>query len=190
MANRLAIMAAMLSLFLTPLARADEITYTYTGPAPADLSGSFTTSTPLTPNFSAFDLNAAFINVVSWSFTDGVQTWTPANSSFDGGAFVNPDGSFSTWNFSLHGTDGSVAFSITNLSAFYYEDRTPVGDTFNNNTEFHVKGSWTMGDNDADDSGPVSTPEPGSLFLLGAGLATLGAAIFLSGGSRFDYIRV
>jgi PEP-CTERM motif len=188
MTKRLAIMTAMLFLILPPLAKADEITYIYTGPAPADLSGSFTTSTPLTPNMQEiFNLNAAFINVVSWSFTDGVQTWTPSNSSFDGGAFVNPDGTFLDWNFRIvSGTSG--AFSITNLTPFYYQDHTPVGDTFNPNTATPVKGSWTMGDQDGDDT--VSTPEPSSLLLLGVGLAALGAAIFLSGGSRFDYIRV
>jgi hypothetical protein len=171
MANRLAIMVAML-FFLSATAKADEITYTYTGPAPADLSGSFTTSVPLVPN-EGFNqgLNSAFTNVVSWNFTDGVQTWTPANSSFDGGAFVNPDGSFLVWNFLIKGTDGSEAFSITNLSAFYYQDRTPVGDTFNPDTASPVKGSWTMGDHDGDD--PVSTPEPGTLALLGVGLVGL-----------------
>jgi len=130
MARRVALLAF---LFLIPaLAKADDITtYTYVGPAPANLSGSFTTATPLVPGSvfgGAFYINAAFTNVLSWKFTDGVDTWTPANSTFEGGAFVNPDGTLLDWSFQI-GSGNQEIFSQTALGAFYYQDHTPVGDT-------------------------------------------------------------
>src|ERR1700731_3988363 len=106
---------AFLSL-IPVLAKADDITYTYTGPAPADLSGSFTVATPLVAGPRVgFAGNAVFTSVPfdsglnhwsifvtsTFSFTDGVDVWTPANSTLDGNVFVNPDGSFAVWAFNI-----------------------------------------------------------------------------------------
>jgi hypothetical protein len=75
MAKRLAVIAIMAAmLFIPVLAKADDITtYTYGGPAPANLSGSFTTATPLVAGRvfgSPSYLNAAFTDVLSWKFTE------------------------------------------------------------------------------------------------------------------------
>jgi hypothetical protein len=178
MAKRFILIAAM--LFLPALAKADEITtYTYNnGPAPANLSGSFTTSVPLTPGTVGGPelINTGFTNVLSWNFTDGVDTWTPANSTFDGGAFVNPDGTFLDWNFTLVTAGGPAAFSQTAFGAFYNQDVTPLGDSFLANFNLFNKpmGSFTVTDVDT-----VATPEPGALILLAAGLGALVLAFSL-----------
>lgn len=154
-------------LLLAGTARADEI-YSYTGPAPADLSGSFTTPTLLTPDGTYGFINAIFSNVLTFNFTDGKDVWTPANSTFSGGVFVNPDGTFLMWGFSLISNDGLLyAFSHTTQGSFYYQDDTPVGDSWvaNQASWEKPKGSWTMVDP------PSSVPEPGTLGLVAIGLA-------------------
>jgi PEP-CTERM motif len=159
----------LLLLLCTTAARADEI-YSYTGPAPADLSGSFTTPGLLVPDGTTGLSNALFTNVLSWDFTDGVDTWTPANSSFGGTAFINPDRSFAVWAFSLYDAATGVhyAYSLTLYGAFYYQDDTPMGDSWVANQDLWAKpmDAWTMTDQ-------VATPEPGTLALLGIGLGAL-----------------
>src|ERR1700694_2259749 len=93
------ILGALWGLMLAATASADEI-YSYTGPAPADLSGSFTTASLLTPQYTGY-INADFRDVLTWSFTDGVDVWNPSNSLFGGGAAVNADGTFAAWSFRL-----------------------------------------------------------------------------------------
>lgn len=161
-------LAALVFIMLSIPARADEI-YTYHGPSPADLSGSFTTAAPipLGCNPCGFDLNATFTGILTFSFTDGLDTWTPANSALLGEVNLNLDGTFSVWNFHLTNFSDPAAFaySITNLSAFYYEDYSPIGNswTANQSSWEKPKGSWTIAD-------PVATPEPATWLLLLTGL--------------------
>jgi hypothetical protein len=158
-------------------AKADEV-YTYTGPAPADLSGSFTTPMLLSASNQTYGtvgtLNALFTPVTSWSFTDGPQTWTPTNSSFAGGAYINPDGTFAVWSFDIQQNGLTVAYSQTSYTNFYNQDDTPVGDSWvaNQNLWDKPKGSWTMADP------PSSLPEPGTLALVGLGLALISLISF------------
>jgi hypothetical protein len=161
------LIAALLAL-LAGTASADEI-YTYTGPAPADLSGSFTTPEILAPDGTQGFSNALLTNVLAWSFTDGVDTWTPANSTFGGTAWINADGSFAVWAFDIFQGQNRVAYSQTLYSAFYYQDMSPLGDSWvaNQASWDKPKGSWTMTD-------PISkVAEPGTFALLGAGLALI-----------------
>lgn len=106
--------------------------------------------------------SGVFSNIASFSFTDGPDTWTPANSTFGGTFLVNPDGSFLSWGFQIDVDGTRVAYSQTQYSAFYHQDHTPVGDSWvaNQFSFDKPKGSWT-----------VSTPEPSSLLLMGFGLA-------------------
>lgn len=168
---KLTLILAALTLLSFP-ARADEI-YTYIGPSPADLSGSFTTAQPLSLgcNPCGFDLNATITGLLNFSFTDGLDTWTPANSALLGEVNLNPDGTFSVWNFHLTNFSDPAAFaySVTNLSAFYYEDYSPLGNswTANQSSWDKPKGSWTMVDP------PSSVPEPSTWLLLLTGLTFL-----------------
>jgi len=185
----------ILVLCLIPaLAKADEITYTYTGPAPPDLSGSFTVATPLTGaggSTIGYGGNALFTSVPydsgfnhwnvflasTFRFTDGPDVWTPANAVLAGYAYVDPsDGSLGFWSFGISvAGNNRVAYSQTAITPFYYQDNTPVGDSWVANESLwnKPKGSWTMSDDDA----PVATPEPNTLILLGAGIGALALTI-------------
>jgi hypothetical protein len=55
------------------------------------------TSVPFDPGNNNWSVST----VLSFSFTDGIDIWTPADSMLAGNAYVNPDGSLAVWSFSL-----------------------------------------------------------------------------------------
>jgi hypothetical protein len=99
-------------------------------------------------------------NAVAWSFSAGGFTWNTSNSTFTEfyDNLANESPLFTLWNLSLTDTSGDTLFTrfttFSMLSAYDFSSNGLIvqGDP----------GKW---------SEAVSTPEPGTLALLGIGLA-------------------
>jgi hypothetical protein len=122
--NMRSVMHPRLALVLFALGlpcAASAATYVYTGPnyqfvqapytAAMSMSGSFTTTSPLPASMSPTDIGPNGTNLVTgWSFNDGVNTFTQANSV--------PLPQFGTFRI---GTDASG-----NINAFYIQLESPL----------------------------------------------------------------
>jgi PEP-CTERM motif len=164
-------------------ASAEEITYTYTGnqfnnfggdatcPLECNISGSFTISAPLGPDFDGFFVPDSF------SFTDGVVTITQANAtSFAFGFITDSLGEITVWNVNAIDPLTSM-FTSTGPSVI-----CPVGctvtdgsfapsavDTINYAQIINDPGTWS--------SVTTATPEPSTFVLLGTGILGLAGAV-------------
>ena len=168
---------------ITALPAQADTTYYYTGqdftsiyppdltpPIPDYISGSMTLSTSLAPS-TIYTPSKNFDSlVVSWSFTDGRDTWNSTDSSLSL-AFGSTDSSgdlSGTWFIELGGTSGGLQsgnFFITNNASAVGGTPT-TGDSIGVGflaASNHVAGVW------ADGSLPSLTPEPSTLLLLGTG---------------------
>lgn len=173
----------LISVFSSPAARADEVTYTYTGNAfnPSDfsgsyscsggvgecsVSGSFTLSTALGDN-----LNGVYIDPTSFSFTDGNTTWTDGSSGYVQ-VFTNASGNITGWYItSFIGAPQTQSEIITFSYLADAADESfgcPTGQGNCNAYNQNDPGTWT-------ESAAVA-PEPGTFPLMLTGL--LGFAVF------------
>jgi PEP-CTERM motif len=172
---------ALLVLLVAAPSRADTV-YTYTGAdfttfdnpsmlptGVVSLDGSVTLTTSLGDNFSGFVTPEAF------SFSDGPTTITQLNeaSQYDSFYFVtNSSGAIVGWDVELCAVGPAcltpvVYFETVNLTSmgtddygFYSNGSGDWGLAVNSGTP----GAWT---------GPITTPEPSALLLLGSGLLGL-----------------
>jgi hypothetical protein len=155
--------------FVAPNAHADTFTYTYTGTNFATVVSPYTTSDGVDGTVvlsAALPSNASFADesalLVSYSFTDGVQTLTNLNSTVLAFNFTTSAGAIVQWSVGfVDGTQEIATFVPgNNINGEFGGSTTPGaphGSTFD-------VGSW---------SGPVvatATPEPGSLALTLAGV--------------------
>ncbi len=184
----------VLSLFAIGLATpacAGTVTYYYTGlpftadtgtytcPPECSISGNFTVSSPL-----AALLSYASISPAAFSFTDGNTIWNLSDSTVFGFVIsTNSAAAITNWGIFLVYNSGVEPYVDTEntgptfipcVDCFY--DATisanigsPAGSAIN----FDSPGCWATSPGVACPSG-ASTPEPGSLALLGAGLACIG----------------
>jgi hypothetical protein len=151
-------------------AKADEI-YTYTGTL---FSGTLTLAQALpasSPTSIQFPTVPGYTNVLSWSFTNGVVTWTNLNSNILGTLTTNSSSQIVQWTL-----NGGTAIVGSNTFQWYSSDvgcalhMLTCSDSIAENGATIAKsttpGSWTM-------TATSTVPESSSLLLLCIGLASL-----------------
>ena len=192
------VLTLAVAFILTAPLRADT-TYTYTGndfttitgaglTTSDSVTGSFTLASALGDNLNGNNIAAS---TLSFSFTDGPDTITNSTPGVDT-CNCSPvidiwtDGSGNIVNWDVAVTVGELG-SETILTQDYFagiftgtliRDLGNLDNTGDNTAEnLGDAGTWTTGSTSA-------TPEPGSLWLLGAGLAALTGAIRRKSSAR------
>jgi hypothetical protein len=167
---------ALACLFLSATgARANTIDYTYTGndftlvqmvqgpyTTSDSVMGTIVLSAPLPANLPSGTDESALL--VSYSFSDGVQTLTNLDSHASFFLFgTSPSGAITLWNIIITNTPNLSEIATSNNTNFA--------------SDFGTIGSPTLGLNEARPgvwSGPVgAVPEPGTLSMLFSGLLGL-----------------
>lgn len=134
-ALRILLSCLFLAITSVSVARADGVTYTYTGSPFANFSGTFSCSggvgeCELSGSItfaSALPDNLTFVpppvglpvlspTPIAFSFTDGVNTLTNLNSTFYGFLGTSPDGGITSWVFDISGVlpEGTLTFASVN----------------------------------------------------------------------------
>jgi hypothetical protein len=186
------LICSVLALGLASPASADTFVYTYQGlpfnnlingyvcsPGPCEISGSFTVSTQLPA-----DLSDAMVTPGSWTFTDGNGFTLDSSCGVTcaisvTGIGTDAVGDITAWNVDVFGCS-DLCYVETDSIGFSgdvsFPDPTGGPEGFNAGTP----GTWTcedMGPTGSESPCPVAmpAPEPSGLYLLGAGLLSLGA---------------
>lgn len=188
------LMCCVFALALASPATADTFVYTYQGfpfnnlidgyvcsPGPCEISGSFTVSTQLSA-----DLSDSTVTPDSYSFTDGNGFTLDSSCGVTcaisvTGIGTDAVGDITAWNVDVFGCS-ALCYLETDSIGFSgdvsFPDPMGGPEGFNAGTP----GTWTcedMGPTGSQSPCPVappaSTPEPSGLYLLGAGLLSLGA---------------
>ncbi|HEX5228104.1 MAG TPA: hypothetical protein VFW44_10355 [Bryobacteraceae bacterium] len=150
---------------------ASSVTYTYTGNDFVTVLAPYTTSDFVGGNFtlaSALGDNMALapITPLSYSFSDGVQTFTsatpPTDVTFEAG--TDASGNITSWIVQLQ--NGSNIVSTNSSSSDFGETPTALGENLGD------PGTWVMSG-----GGTSPTPEPENVALIAAGLAAMAVAV-------------
>ena len=187
---RLGKLSACAGLVMFTLPMMANTIYTYTGNSFTTVSGPYTTSdfvsgsvtlsSALGSNFASA-LGPGFSNtvtVVSFSFTDGVKTYTPLSPlNYIYFYFLtDPSGNIENWIVGLTDKNGQEAIDSINEPTFTIDQGSlidvPPYDFFGIS---RTSGSWTSVDSPPipdpnPDPTPSPVPEPSTLALLGTGV--------------------
>lgn len=178
------VLAALIG-WLAPCARADSITYTYTGnPFPADalygsyvtgcadvpvtgacaIDGTFTLSAPLGDNLTGVE-SYTQTAVESFSFTDGFNTLTDSTPDSYSSFYFDTDanGNIIAWNIEISLNDGSLSLETQN-DGYGVQDESSTSDG-GGEIEFDA-GSLV-------EQSPSQVPEPSTWVLFGTALALM-----------------
>jgi hypothetical protein len=173
---RAVLFALFAALILAPVAEADTM-YSYIGDTFRTVSGVYTLADRITGSFTVADgfvpvprmyVDDFTLGVVSYSFTDGHQTLTEANSK---GHFLLNHLARGFWDVGVGGPAGG----IKTYNIFDRVDEAILGADLGENFCTNVcndgshVGTWTV----------TTVPEPATLVLLAVGLISAGAAAAL-----------
>jgi hypothetical protein len=162
------------ALLILPAPLFADTYYSYTGNAFEEVQGNFTTSDSIS---GIIDLAAALpddaysdlVVPISFSFTDGIDTFTNTNTIYSNFTFyTDANGDITAWFDNISTYDATIQFY--NLAAFPYgppaEDAAQDGfGTYSAN--FDDPGVWV--DPPGPDT-PPAVPEPSPLLLVATGL--------------------
>ncbi len=184
---RLRVFVAAAALILPLSIKAQSYTYTYTGSTftystvnasiqnpPGTVASPYSTSDSVTGSFTINGpidnlTNVVFFDAGAFSFTDGVQTLS--NSTGDEFfALISTDATGNITSYNLE------ASSTTNLNDFIVANSGAVSPSSGGKIDFGGTGTdivFAGTNNSGTISAPAATPEPGSLALLGSGMAGL-----------------
>lgn len=131
-------------------------------PSPCVLTGTFTLAAALPANYSGT------LNPIASSFTDGTMVLDNFNSSVSASVMTDATGNISSWwAIQLDAFDAHHSIATINApgntvrdSTFNFISQVPPGIVYEADN-FNSPGYWTMNQ---------TTPEPGTLCLLGGGL--------------------
>jgi hypothetical protein len=162
-------LSALLLVLPAPLL-ADTV-YTYTGndfntiSSPSvfttadSISGSFTVATPLGANLEVE------VQPVSFSFSDGVETFTQANTTASSNlvVFTDASGDIIAWDISLISSDSTNV--LTSDDNFIDEGFALVNGVAESGFVEHDSGTWSV----SETGDPSVAPEPSTLTFMATG---------------------
>lgn len=131
------------------------------------VSGEITLASPLGDNLSFSSSADGNVIPVSFSFSDGVQTFTNSSglTSVDFNIETNASGQITEWFISLSDGPGTSTITTSDSGAGVF-DSGDQGDDSTGGDNLNKAGTWTS-------SSPSTVPEPENLALLGVAMVAI-----------------